>query len=95
MLRIVADNFVKPECRETFLSLAEKLVEETRKEEGNVLYHLHKDVKDENHMTFIEEWKDQEAIDLHNASAHFTTLVPKMAECAEKPGTCYVYEVIQ
>jgi quinol monooxygenase YgiN len=38
-------------------------------------------LKDENELTFIEEWADMAAVDAHNASAHFTTLVPKLNEC--------------
>ncbi len=94
MLRIVADNFVEPSKLEEFMGYAEELVAETRKEEGNLSYHLHRDTADEYHLTFLEEWKDMDAIESHNASRHFTTLVPKMGECASKPGTCYVYEVL-
>ncbi len=94
MLKIVADNFLLPEKRDEFLGYAKELIEATRKEEGNISYYLHQDVKDENHLTFIEEWKNQDAIDQHNASEHFTTLVPKMGTCAAKPGSCYVYEVL-
>ncbi len=33
-------------------------------------------------LSFIEEWKDKEAIERHNDSEHFTRLVPKMAMCS-------------
>ncbi len=94
MLRIVADNYVLPEKKEEFLKYAEQLVKETRKEDGNLSYHLHVDLKDECHLTFIEEWKDQDAIDAHNGSSHFQELVPKMAQCASKPGTCDIYAIM-
>ncbi len=92
MIRIVADNFVKPESKDTFLELAAELVKGTRTEEGNISYHLCRDRSDDCHFTFIEEWKDAEAIELHNHSEHFTTIVPKLGECASKPGTCYLYD---
>ncbi len=91
MIRIVADNYLKAECIEKFLKLAEELVAGTRTEAGNISYHLHEDKSDPLHLTFIEEWRDEEAIQKHNASEHFTRLVPQMAECASKPGTCFVY----
>ncbi len=94
MLKIVADNFIAPEKKAEFLEYANELVEETRKEPGNISYVLCQDVADENHFTFIEEWKDQAAIESHNASKHFTKLVPKMGECASKSGTCYVYDIV-
>ncbi len=94
MIRIVADNYVKQEAREEFLKLAQQLINSTRMEEGNIMYNLHQDKNDENHLTFIEEWKDEDAIEKHNNSIHFTTLVPKMAACTSKIGTCYRYEII-
>ena len=60
MIKIVAEWFVKPESREKFLELCEEIVEGTRAEEGNISYELHENIADPNHLTFIEEWKDQE-----------------------------------
>ncbi|MDO4621270.1 MAG: putative quinol monooxygenase [Lachnospiraceae bacterium] len=94
MIRIVADNYVKPEEKANYLKLAAELAEASRKELGNISYHLHQDKADENHLTFIEEWQDEEAIRLHNASAHFTTLVPRMHEYASKPGRCCLYDIV-
>ena len=31
----------------------------------------------------MEFWKDQAAIDFHNATEHFTTLLPKLAELCD------------
>ncbi len=94
MLRIVAENYIRSGAKEKYLELASQLVEATRREEGNISYALHQDAADENHLTFIEEWKDEEAIKLHNESEHFTTLVPRMHAFAEKPGNVCVYKVL-
>lgn len=51
------------------------LVEQTRKEEGNVRYDLW--VSDENPREFrmIEEWKDEASLDVHMQLPHFTEFV--------------------
>ncbi len=94
MIRIVADNYVREDARSHFLELAAELADATRTEAGNLSYFLHEDKEDPLHLTFIEEWEDEDAIECHNSSEHFTRLVPQMAECASKPGTCYLYDVL-
>lgn len=91
MIKIVADNFVKKDEVNEFLSLAKTLIAETRKEKGCISYNLNRDLKDETHLTFIEEWEDEKAIEGHNSSDHFTTCVPEMAKHCSKPGTCCLY----
>ncbi|KAL4453656.1 hypothetical protein ABPG74_009552 [Tetrahymena malaccensis] len=70
-LRIVAIISVKQESREQLLTVFKTLVEETRKEEGNISYVLTNDVSDQNTFVFVEEWRSQEDINKHMASAHF------------------------
>lgn len=94
MIRIVAENFIKPEHRERFLELARELVDGTRAEAGNISYKLHTDMADGNHFTFIEEWKDEAAIKAHNESAHFTRIVPQFAPLKSKEGICYLYRAL-
>ena len=71
MITIVAESSVKPDKTDDFLKIARDLVEASRGEEGNVSYVLYADLKDPAKYTFIENWKDQAAIDSHNATAHF------------------------
>lgn len=40
MIKIVAEHFVKEESRDSFMALARDLVNESRKETGNISYHL-------------------------------------------------------
>ena len=47
------------------------VVEGTRTEEGNISYVLHQDLSNPLVYVFVEVWKSQEAIDIHNASEHF------------------------
>mgnify|MGYP000827997105 FL=1 len=64
MIKITAKSIVKAGAREEFIATARELVENSRAEAGNVSYHLYEDIDDPNILTFIEEWKDQAAVDL-------------------------------
>jgi len=76
MLKVVAQDFIKPDAIETVLPLYRELVEKTRQEELCIAYDLFIDQKDPGHFIFIEEWPDQAALDAHCASEHFKRLVP-------------------
>lgn len=80
MIRIIARQVVKLECLPLYHRLAEELVLATRKEDGCLAYTLEQSVKDERVHCFVEEWRDQEAIDAHGASKHFRDIVPRFAE---------------
>ena len=44
MIKIVAKNYVKPECVQLFKDTAKELIEKSRAEEGNIFYfHNHTD----------------------------------------------------
>jgi quinol monooxygenase YgiN len=80
MIKIVARNTVQEGKKEEFLSLVKELIEKSRAEDGNISYDLCEDIKDPNVLTFIEEWKDQAAIRIHNACEHFTRIVPQIGK---------------
>ncbi|RJF81715.1 antibiotic biosynthesis monooxygenase [Azospirillum cavernae] len=76
MLKVIAQDFIKPEAVEIVLPLYRELVEKTRQEELCIAYDLCVDQKDPGHFIFIEAWPDRAALDAHCASEHFTRLVP-------------------
>jgi quinol monooxygenase YgiN len=84
MITIVAKSVIKEGKVDEFIALAKELVEESRKEAGCIAYDLNVDINNKNVLTFIEEWKDKEAIGIHNSSAHFTTIVPRLGELREQ-----------
>lgn len=83
MITIVAKCIIKKDKVEEFKKLAEELVKESKKEAGCISYDLFEDIKKPNVLTFIEEWKDMDAIEEHNNTAHFTSIVPKFDELRE------------
>ena len=83
MIHILASFKVKNDKLSDFIKLCNELIEESRKEEGCVSYHLQQNTERENHLVFVEEWKSNEAIEKHNSSEHFTRIVPLLVEMCE------------
>jgi len=75
MITIIASFNVKADCADSFKKLACECIQASRKEEGNVDYHLYTGRDDKNKFFFVEVWKDEEAVKAHNASAHFQKFV--------------------
>ena len=83
MIHILASFKVKNDKLSDFIKLCNELIEESRKEEGCVSYHLQQNTERENYLVFVEEWKSNEAIEKHNLSEHFTRIVPLLVEMCE------------
>ncbi|WP_018427492.1 putative quinol monooxygenase [Hoeflea sp. 108] len=78
MLKVIAQDFIKPEFIEVLLPLYAELVEKTKLEPLCISYDLFVDQKDPGHFVFIEEWPNRAALDVHCQSEHFTRLVPQI-----------------
>lgn len=76
MLKVIAEDFIKPEHIEAVMPLYKELISATKKEPLCIAYDLYIDEKDPGHFIFIEEWPDRAALDAHCASEHFKRLVP-------------------
>ncbi len=76
MIAIFADFPLKSDKVDEFLTAVAPLIKASNEEEGCIRYELHKALNEENTYLMIEEWKDQAAIDFHNQTEHFTTIVP-------------------
>ncbi len=75
MITIIATFNVNEDCANKFESLAKECIVASRKEEGNVDYHLYTGKEDKTKFFFVEVWNDDEAINTHNASEHFQKFV--------------------
>lgn len=87
MLKVIAQDFIKPDKIEIVLPLYRELVEKTKQEELCIAYDLYIDQKDPGHFIFIEEWPDRAALDKHCATEHFTRLVPLINAHQRQEGT--------
>ncbi len=68
---ILAKVFVKPENIEDFISAAQVIIDNTRKEPGCLSYQLYQDPVKKTDFIFVESYKDQAAIDAHFAAPYF------------------------
>lgn len=84
MLKVIAEDFIKPESVDIVLPLYHELVAATKKEPLCIAYDLYRDEKDPGHFIFIEEWPDRAALDAHCNSEHFRRLVPLINQHASK-----------
>ncbi|MCL2483705.1 MAG: antibiotic biosynthesis monooxygenase [Propionibacteriaceae bacterium] len=96
-VRVVADNYIRPDAVSDFIAAAKELIVETHaNDKGCISYGLYRDLTDPQHLTVLEEWESQEALDAHSASAHFQRLFPAFAAAADpaKPGVVSIYEPV-
>lgn len=83
MISIIAKFIVAEGKSGEFLVLAKELVDATDKEPGCIAYILNQNVSNASEYIMIEQWQDQAAVDAHNTSDHFTTIVPKILDISE------------
>ena len=94
MLKVIAQDFIKPQSIEIVLPLYRELVEKTKLEKLCIAYDLFIDQKDPGHFIFIEEWPDRAALDAHCATEHFTRLVPLINAHQRQPATFILMDVL-
>ncbi|PHP52767.1 putative quinol monooxygenase [Actinomyces ruminis] len=92
MIRIIATFTVRPDAVEEFTAKAIQLVAGSRAEPGNISYELLRARGDATTLTFLEAWADDAAIEAHNNSAHFTTLIPQLIALSDGDPAIVQYE---
>ncbi|MCQ4935168.1 MULTISPECIES: putative quinol monooxygenase [Anaerotignum] len=83
MIVLIAKSVVTEKNQAAFLQLAQKMVEETRKEQGCIFYDLVRDTNEADVFYFVEKYVDQAAVDAHTSSQYFKTYVPQMQPLRE------------
>lgn len=94
MITIIAKSIVKEGMKDKFLEKATELIKSSRAEKGCISYNLYEDINDSKIMTFIEEWIDENAIQIHNNSEHFTRIVPELAKLREGKPELNLYKPV-
>ena len=84
---------LKKENKADFINTAKELIEKSRAEEGCISYTLNESL-DGKYLTFIEEWKDEKSIEMHNNSEHFKSIVPKLSQFKEGDMDVILYKEI-
>lgn len=94
MLKVIAQDFIKPDAVEIVRPLYRQLVEATRAEPACIAYDLFENQKDPGHFIFIEEWPDRAALDFHCQTEHFTRLVPLINAHQRQDGTFILMDAV-
>lgn len=68
---ITARKFIKADKVAEFIEFSKEQIEKSRAEEGCISYTLYQDPYDSTQFIFVEQWKDQAAIDFHFSTDHF------------------------
>ncbi|MCD7977317.1 MAG: antibiotic biosynthesis monooxygenase [Tannerellaceae bacterium] len=83
MITIVAKAIVKEGKRDEFIQTVQPMIQGSQAEEGNISYNLFEDLDNKNVLSFIEQWKDMDAIEFHNNTPHFLAGVAGIKELVE------------
>src|SRR5512133_345849 len=98
-MMIIAKLTVKAEKVEAFTEAAKEIIEKSNKEPGCKSYQLYQDPYDNTKFVFVEEYKNQAAVDAHFAADYFKAFGPKIAAFVEVPAEIKVIskakEVVQ
>jgi quinol monooxygenase YgiN len=77
-IRVVARVVTLPGKESDFKALALALVSATRLETGCIKYELLQNLEDPTDFTFVEEWADDTALNLHLQTPHFIETAGKL-----------------
>lgn len=95
MIVIYAKCIVSAQNRDEFVKVAEKLVDETRKEPGNISYELIKADQGGNIYAFLERWPDQDVLELHMNAKHFKEAMRQMQRLLTVPMEITTHSILK
>ena len=87
-LCLISSGYANSQTPETSKSSAS-----ANKEPGCKSYQLYQDPYDNNKFVFVEEYKNQAAVDAHFASDYFKAFGPKMNDLVAEPGKIKIITV--
>jgi len=92
-MMIIAKLKVKADKIKAFTEAAKEMIEKSNKETGCISYQLYQDPYDNTRFVFVEEYKNQAAVDAHFASDYFKAFGPKMVDLVAEPGKIKIITV--
>ena len=95
MIIINAIMKVQSEHREQYLALVQPLIQAANAEEGSLYYEHFEKTDEPNTFVMIEHYKDQAAVEAHNASEHFKTFFGQVSELLSAKPDIVVAQPIQ
>lgn len=84
-MMIIAKVSVKPDKTRDFIAAAREIIEKSNNEAGCSFYQLYQDPYDNSKFVFVEEYKNQAAVDAHFATEHFNGFGAKIGDLISGP----------
>jgi len=79
-MKIIAKLSVKPDRAKDFIEAAKDIIAKSNTEAGCLYYQLFQDPFDNSKFVFVEEYKNQAAVDAHFAADYFNAFGPKIGD---------------
>ena len=79
MITIIARFDVKADCVDKFIRCACECARNSRREKGNLSYKVFSSRENNSQFTFIEEWVNDTAIELHGKTTHFQEFIANIS----------------
>ena len=93
-LVVIAYLQVKPEYRQTFLDLANNVVEQTNAtEKGAISYTFYESQDTPNLFFFFEDWQNEAAFEEHLQKSYTKSLTGKYSEILEESADVRIYKI--
>ena len=90
---INARLFIKTENIADFIDVAKTMIDSSNAEPGCISYMLYQNPYDQTQFVFVEEWKDQAAIDAHFGMSYFKAFGPKTSNWQFQPAEVKIFDV--
>ena len=95
IVRVVARIVTRPDKVEAFKAVAFELVEGSRKEPGCVSYELLQNLSDPTDFTFVEQWADTAALDVHMTAPALSAALGKVGPLLAAPPDIRRYATVK
>ncbi|WHY68081.1 putative quinol monooxygenase [Neobacillus sp. SuZ13] len=92
MIIIHAKLKVNASYREIFLEEARLVTKPSQAESGNISYQYYENPEEANSFIFVEKWKDEEAIQLHEETPHFKRFINAVEPIVAEPIHAELFE---
>ena len=92
-MMIVANLTIKADKVKAFTDAAKEIIEKSNKEPGCKFYQLYQDPYNNTKFVFVEEYKNQAAVDAHFAADYFKAFGPKIKDLVQEPAKIKIVTV--
>jgi quinol monooxygenase YgiN len=94
-IRLIAIHVAKKGLGEQLLNILVKVIEPTRREEGNIAYVLHRSMDNPDEFMFDEIWVDNESLDVHLKQPYIISALEHMTPILAIPVELQKYSEVR